>query len=126
MSFEFEESKLANPPVKSDQEAITSFWGIYRWPYKRYNRYAQLEGLEQTADETRTMAKALETIKKAKELGLSIDGGLGWLAGPDINQRVLERREKLVVFGEPNFVPESRPSRAGNTSTSSESASTSQ
>lgn len=106
MSFEFDENKLANPPQKSDQEAITSFWGIYKWPYKKYNRYAQLEGLEQTADETRTMAKALRFITSAKELGLSIDGGLGWLAGPDINHRVLERGEKPTVFGESRFVPE--------------------
>ncbi|KAH6681832.1 hypothetical protein B0J14DRAFT_648254 [Halenospora varia] len=109
MSFEFDENKLANPPIKSDQEAITAFWGIYRWPYMKYNRYAQLEGLEQTADETRTMAKALRYIECAKELGLSIDGGLGWLAGPDTNQKVVERGEKLVVFGESRFVPEMKP-----------------
>jgi hypothetical protein len=122
MSFEFDENKLANPPVKSDQEAITSFWGIYRWPYKKYNRYAQLEGLEQTADETRTMAKALRYISGATELGLSIDGGLGWLAGPDVNQRIIERGEKLVVFGEPRFVPEprSRFQRLGKNSNSNE------
>lgn len=122
MSFEFEESKLANPPIKSDQEAITSFWGIYRWPYKKYNRYAQLEGLEQTADETRTMAKALRFISSAKDLGLSIDGGLGWLAGPDINQRVIDRGEKPTVFGASRFVPEpkAKPPRAGKTSRSSD------
>ncbi|KAF4635337.1 hypothetical protein G7Y89_g2764 [Cudoniella acicularis] len=122
MSFEFDENKLANPPIKSDQEAITSFWGIYRWPYKKYNRYAQLEGLEQTADETRTMAKALRFIECAKELGLSIDGGLGWLAGPDVNQRVIDRGEKLVVFGESRFVPESKPkpARPGKGSRSSD------
>jgi hypothetical protein len=106
MSFEFDENKLANPPIKSDQEAITSFWGIYRWPFKKYNRYSQLEGLEQTADETRTMAKALRFIECAKELGLSIDGGLGWLSGPDVNLKVLERGEKVSVFGESRFVPE--------------------
>jgi hypothetical protein len=109
MSFEFDEARLANPPVKSDQEAITTFWGIYRWPFKKYNRYSQLEGLEQTADETRTMAKALRFIGNASELGLSIDGGLGWLAGPDINQRVIERGGKVAVFGESNFVPEPKP-----------------
>ncbi|CAG8980385.1 hypothetical protein HYALB_00003949 [Hymenoscyphus albidus] len=115
MSFEFDEEKLANPPLKSDQEAITSFWGIYRWPYKKYNRYTQLEGLEQTADETRSMAKALRCISEARVFGLSIDGGLGWLAGPDTNYKVLERGEKPVVFGESNFVPEPRkntPKRA--------------
>jgi len=118
MSFEFEEIKLANPPIKSDQEAITSFWGIYRWPYKKYNRYAQLEGLEQTADETRTMAKALRYITSAKDLGLSIDGGLGWLAGPDLNQRFIDRGEKPTVFGASRFVPEpkAKPPKTGKTS----------
>ena len=106
MSFEFDENKLANPPIKSDQEAITAFWGIYRWPFKKYNRYSQLEGLEQTADETRTMAKALRFIECAKELGLSIDGGLGWLAGPDVNLKAQERGDKVSVFGESRFVPE--------------------
>ncbi|KAK0124515.1 hypothetical protein ONS95_009464 [Cadophora gregata] len=106
MSFEIDHAKLASPPRKSDQEVIMSFWGLYRWPFKTYNRYSQLEGLEQTADETRTMAKALKYISDAKELGLSIDGGLGWLAGPDINQRVAERGEKPVVFGASKFVPE--------------------
>lgn len=106
MSFEFEEDKLANPPLKNDQEAITSFWGIYRWPYQKYNRYQQLAGLEQTADETRTMAKALRFIECAKELGLSIDGGLGWLNGPDLNNRVVSRGLKVPVFGESRFVPE--------------------
>ena len=108
MSFEFDEKKLTNPPIKCEQEAITAFWGIYRWPFKRYNRYAQLEGLEQTADETRTMAKALRFIGNANELGLSIDGGLGWLAGPDINQKVVERGGKVTVFGESKFVPEEK------------------
>jgi len=106
MSFEIDPEKLANPPVKCDQEAIISFWGIYRWPYKTYNRYSQLEGLEQTADETRSMAKALKYVVSAKELGLSIDGGLGWLAGPDINQRVHDRGQKLSVFGKSRFLPE--------------------
>ena len=109
MSFEYDEKKLSNPPIKSDQEAIKSFWGIYRWPFKKYNRYSQLEGLEQTADETRTMAKALRFIQNASELGLSIDGGLGWLVGPDTNQRVTERGGKVSVFGDSKFVPEDRP-----------------
>jgi hypothetical protein len=125
MSFEFEESRLAAPPVKSDQEAITSFWGIYRWPFKQYNRYSQLEGLEQTADETGTMAEALRFVTNAEELGLSIDGGLGWIAGPDINLKVIERGDKPVVFGESRFVPEPKPkvqqqaSKSGKMSNSS-------
>ncbi|KAH8602424.1 hypothetical protein B0O99DRAFT_606539 [Bisporella sp. PMI_857] len=106
MTFEYDENKLSTPPIKSDQEAITSFWGIYRWPFKNYNRYTQLEGLEQTADETRSMSKALRFITKANELGLSIDGGLGWLSGPDINIKLMERAGKVKVFGKSRFVSE--------------------
>ncbi|EPE27736.1 hypothetical protein GLAREA_04527 [Glarea lozoyensis ATCC 20868] len=108
LSFEYDEYRLAYPPLKSDQEAITTFWGIYRWPFQNYNRYTQLEGLEQTADETRTMAKALGYLKTANELGLSIDGGLGWLPGPDVNALVVEKGEKPVVFGLSRFVPDPR------------------
>lgn len=117
MSFEIDQNKLASPPLKSDQEAITSFWGSYKWPFKTYNRYTQLEGLEQTADETRSMARALRFITQATELGLSIDGGLGWLSGPDVNQRVVQRSEKMSVFGESKFVaePPLREMRAAQT-----------
>lgn len=106
MSFEFDEEQLSFPPVKSDQESITSFWGVYRWPFKKYNRYAQLEGLEQAADETGTMTEALSCIVHAKELGISIDGGLGWLAGPDANDKAAQSRVKLPIFGESVFAPE--------------------
>lgn len=103
MSFEVNYDTLAAPPIKSDQEAITTFWGIYRWPFKKYNRFAQLEGLEQTADETMTMTKALRFIENATELGLSIDGGLGWLSGPDINTKVRGSKEGPRVFGKSRF-----------------------
>ncbi|PQE16061.1 F-box domain-containing protein [Rutstroemia sp. NJR-2017a WRK4] len=108
-AFEVDKEKLAKPPAKNDHDTITSFWGIYKWPFKKYNRYAQLEGLEQTADETRTMARALRYMTKATELGLSIDGGLGWLSGPDTNSKVIERGEKVVVFGSSRFAPEPQP-----------------
>lgn len=65
-----------------------------------------MEGLEQTADETKAMATALRYITGANELGLSIDGGLGWLSGPDVNIRVLERDLKPAVFVNPNRIPE--------------------
>ncbi len=112
MSFEFDYQLLTKPPIKSDQEAITTFWGIYRWPFKKYNRYVQLEGLEETADETRTMTKALRFIGNSKELALSIDGGLGWLPGPDVNAKIHPVIEKAIVFGESRFRPEENSSPA--------------
>lgn len=121
MSFEFDYQLLTKPPIKSDQEAITTFWGIYRWPFKKYNRYIQLEGLEDTADETRTMTKALRYISNSKELGLSIDGGLGWLVGPDVNAKAQAANVKAVVFGESRFCPEEKtlPGRPSHRSKSS-------
>ncbi|KAJ8065724.1 hypothetical protein OCU04_006394 [Sclerotinia nivalis] len=112
MSFEVDIAKLTNPPVKHDHDTITTFWGSYKWPFQKYNRYAQLEGLEQKADETRTMTKAFQFIVAAEELGLSIDGGLGWLAGSDINQKVVQRGDKAVVFGSSRFEPEPKQKRS--------------
>jgi hypothetical protein len=111
MSFEFDIDTLNQPPIKCDQEAITSFWGIYRWPYQIYNRYIQLEGLEQTADETCTMAKALRYIDNANELGLSINGGLGWLSGPDVSTRLDTVAEKISVFGSSGYVSDIKPQK---------------
>ncbi|QSZ34794.1 hypothetical protein DSL72_007652 [Monilinia vaccinii-corymbosi] len=110
MSFEVDVAKLTNPPIKHDHDTIVTFWGSYKWPFQSYNRYAQLEGLEQRADETHTMTKALQFVENAEELGLSIDGGLGWLAGPDVNQMVVDRGEKPEVFGSSRFVRESSQS----------------
>lgn len=106
MSFEIDHAALRTPPAKSDQEAVTSFWGIYRWPFPKYNRFRSLEGLEQTADETRTMAKALQYITNANELALSIDGGLGWLPGPDCSIASSGPNSPLPVFGMSRYYDE--------------------
>ena len=97
---------MAVPPIKDDQEAVSSFWGVYPWPHITYNRFAHLEGLEQTADETRTMAQALTFLTSAHELGLSIDGCLGYLNGYDVNTRCLSRATKPTVFGKAKYVEE--------------------
>lgn len=114
LSFELDEQKLAAPPIKDDQEAVTTFWGVYPWPHTKYNRFAHLEGLEQTADETKTMAQALTFIKSAHELGLSIDGCLGYLNGFDVNSGYRARTAKAHVFGKAKYVEESEDLIAGN------------
>ncbi|KAG9497744.1 hypothetical protein J7337_010615 [Fusarium musae] len=83
LSLELDEDTLSYPPVKPSQEAIPSFWGIYRWPHGTYHRYTDLEGLEQTADETEAMKEALKCLVKVTNLGLCCDAGLGFLSGPD-------------------------------------------
>ncbi|GKT66694.1 F-box domain-containing protein [Colletotrichum tofieldiae] len=83
LSLEIDEESLAYPPIKPTQKAITSYWGIYRWPHESYLRYTELEGLEQTADETASMKEALRCLAQVQELGLCCDAGLGYLLGPD-------------------------------------------
>lgn len=83
LSLELDEDTLSYPPIKPSQEAIPAFWGIYRWPHGTYHRYTDLEGLEQTADETDAMKEALKCLVKVTNLGLCCDAGLGFLSGPD-------------------------------------------
>ncbi|KAJ4317544.1 hypothetical protein N0V84_007289 [Fusarium piperis] len=83
LSLELDEDALAYPPIKPSQEAIPAFWGLYRWPHTTYHRYSDLEGLEQTADETGAMKEALKCLSKVRNLGLCCDAGLGFLSGPD-------------------------------------------
>lgn len=83
LSLELDEDTLAYPPVKPVQEAVPAFWGVYRWPHETYHRYTDLEGLEQTADETQSMKEALMCLSKVANLGLCCDAGLGFLVGPD-------------------------------------------
>lgn len=83
LSLELDEDTLSYPPIKPSQEAVPSFWGIYRWPHGTYHRYTDLEGLEQTADETEAMKEALKCLVEVSNLGLCCDAGLGFLLGPD-------------------------------------------
>ncbi|KAF4468181.1 f-box containing [Fusarium albosuccineum] len=83
LSLELDEDTLSYPPIKPSQEAIPAFWGVYRWPHGTYHRYTDLEGLEQTADETEAMKEALKCLVKVTNLGLCCDAGLGFLSGPD-------------------------------------------
>ncbi|RFU74432.1 hypothetical protein TARUN_7825 [Trichoderma arundinaceum] len=95
LSLELDEFTLAYPPVKPAQEAIPAFWGIYRWPHETYHRYTDLEGLEQTADETDGMKKALRCLTKVTNLGLCCDAGLGFLVGPDQAVRKINNRDPV-------------------------------
>ncbi|KAG5947807.1 hypothetical protein E4U53_006377 [Claviceps sorghi] len=87
LSLELDEDMLAHPPVKPAQEAVPTFWGIYRWPHQNYCRYADLADLEDTADETHGMKAALRCLTRVHNLGLSCDAGLGYLCGPDTRAR---------------------------------------
>lgn len=85
LALELNEQDLAFPPLKLNQEIVSAPWGLYRWPIMNYQRYTQLEGLEQMADETGYMKKAFQFLELVSEIGISCDAGLGWLHGPDTN-----------------------------------------
>ncbi|KAF6842538.1 F-box domain-containing protein [Colletotrichum musicola] len=112
LSLELDEETLAYPPVKPTQKAVTSYWGIYRWPHESYLRYTELEGLEQTADETASMKEALAYLSKVRELGLCCDAGLGYLLGPD--QQPESAPSPHPVFGLRYKLLQHRSSRAEN------------
>lgn len=99
MAFEVDEEQLCNHPKKGKYEHHTTFWGPYKWPHPFYSRYEVVEGLEKKADEFRCMSLALSYLKEVRELGLSLDSGLGWIAGPDISDRARHFQEKPSIFG---------------------------
>ncbi|KAM0479413.1 hypothetical protein ACHAPX_004624 [Trichoderma viride] len=106
LSLELDEFILAYPPVKPAQEAVPAFWGVYRWPHETYNRYRDLEGLEQTADETDSMKKALRCLTKVTNIGLCCDAGLGFLVGPEHAAQKINNRDP--VFDARDWHPEGR------------------
>ncbi|KAF2423810.1 hypothetical protein EJ08DRAFT_682070 [Tothia fuscella] len=106
MSFEVDEEALANPPLKSMRQAHKSYWGEYSWPFPEYQRFEQVAGLEDAADETPRMKNAFSLLGEVKELALSLDSGLGWISGPDQSIRSRILRRQTSVFGTKHAIPE--------------------
>ena len=106
MSFEVSEKQMSQPPTKKLLDNIESYHGTYDWPAQHYTRFANLAGLENTADETSHMKAAFANLDIVQELALSIDSGLGWLSGPDksLRSRIFER--PTPVFGSVYDVPD--------------------
>ena len=93
---------LARPPTKDTFQLHLSFWGTYRWPHPQYNWFEITRAQERTADKKHYMTKAFSYLSTVKELGLSLDSGLGWLNGPDCSDRAIIFSEKPSVFGVQN------------------------
>jgi len=106
MSFEVTEAALAKPPLKGTREAHQSYWGEYDWPYQEYQRFVEVAGLENAADETFKMKTAFSYLNGVQELALSIDSGLGYLHGPDMSLRSRIFQSRPPVFGTSRSVPD--------------------
>ena len=87
------------PPAKGKFEFFSEFWGKYKWPHPYYSRFDFCAGLEKKADEFRCMSAALSNLQGVRELGVSIDSGLGYLCGPDISDHAQLFQEKPRIFG---------------------------
>lgn len=85
--------------MKGAFDHYVEFWGDYKWPFQHYLRYELCASLENEADNFQDMSKALSNLTKVRELGLSVDSGLGFLSGPDISDRARIFHQKPTVFG---------------------------
>ncbi|KAK4545368.1 hypothetical protein LTR36_003548 [Oleoguttula mirabilis] len=112
MSFEVSESQLSQPPAKKELDSVASYHGSYTWPPPYYTRFANLAGLEHTADETSRMKSAFEKLTVVQELGLSVASGLGWLSGMDKSVRAHASERSTRIFGRSFDVPEHRAQAA--------------
>jgi hypothetical protein len=82
--FEVTEADLSGSFAKKiDTKRIEAYHGVYDWPPPGYARFGRLASLEKIADETPRMTAALATLINVREIGLSLDSGLGFLGGPD-------------------------------------------
>ncbi|KAL9585104.1 MAG: hypothetical protein Q9212_001730, partial [Teloschistes hypoglaucus] len=106
LAFEVDESSLLNLPTKKHANVKKAFWGSYEWPHAHYNRFAQAERYEKKADEISAMSAAFSKLTGLRELGLSIISGQGWLAGPDVSDRVKILERQPEVFGSHYSVPD--------------------
>jgi hypothetical protein len=106
MSFEVSERQLSQTLAKKELDHIEAYHGSYDWPSQHYTRFANLAGLENTADETSRMKAAFANLEIAQELALSIDSGLGWLNGPDKSVRARLFERPSPVFGTAYDVPD--------------------
>jgi hypothetical protein len=82
--FEVTEADLsASLAKKIDTKHFEAYHGGYDWPPPGYARFGRLASLEKIADETPRMTAALAKLVNVREIGLSLDSGLGFLGGPD-------------------------------------------
>lgn len=82
--LEVTEADLAMANLKTNNvKYVEAYHGVYSWPPPGYARFGRLAGLEKIADETPRMTAALATLVNVREIGLSLDNGLGVLGGPD-------------------------------------------
>jgi hypothetical protein len=86
ISFDVDLPSLYHAKPKISQETQQSWWGDYEWPKPAYQRFPELQALEELVDDNKPfLKKILQYLRNASELALSLDSGHGWLNGPDLS-----------------------------------------
>lgn len=99
--FEVTEYDLSVAPAKqSSHKHVDAYHGGYAWPPTGYPRFDRLAKLESSADEIPRMTAALANLVNVREIGLSLDSGLGFLGGPDRSHYDMIFDGHLPLFGE--------------------------
>ena len=99
--FEVTEADLSMAPSKrSNTKRVEAYYGGYEWPPPGYARFDRLASLEKVADETPRMTAALATLVNVREIGLSLDSGLGFLSGPDRSHHDMVHDRSAAIFEE--------------------------
>lgn len=100
ISFDVDRQALANPPPKKMRQGHKTYWGKYEWCFPDYVRFSDRAALEDVADQTPIMTKALSHVANVNHLALSLDAGLGWLnttSMRSLRDRILD--EQPAIWG---------------------------
>jgi hypothetical protein len=110
--LEVTEADLSMANLKSSNvKYVEAYHGGYCWPPPGYARFSNLAGLEKVADETPRMTAALAKLENVREIGLSLDSGLGFLGGPDRSHHDMIFDRSAAVFEESDLTQ--RPTSKG-------------
>ncbi|KAI1639762.1 hypothetical protein F4809DRAFT_648460 [Biscogniauxia mediterranea] len=97
LAMELSEPDLATPNIDNSHVLEVRPWGIYRWPNQSSQPPSLLQKITQSLENSGGMFRILSRLTKVQELGLSCEGRLGYLRGPDIG--LLSPCRPLAVFG---------------------------
>ncbi|KAK7745199.1 hypothetical protein SLS62_009828 [Diatrype stigma] len=85
LALELTESQLVSPTVPSDEVIEVRPWGMYRWPAPTKSaEKTTLGAITDSLDNSEGLSGILAHLGQVQELGLSCEGGLGYIRGPDV------------------------------------------
>ncbi|KAI0598155.1 hypothetical protein F4775DRAFT_199748 [Biscogniauxia sp. FL1348] len=100
LAMELSESDLATPNIDDSHVLEVRPWGIYRWPNQSSQPPSLLQKITEALENSGGMFRILSRLTNVQELGLSCEGRLGYLRGPDVGP--LSPCQPLAVFGDSN------------------------